>query len=59
MREDDDDDEDSGSWRINIDFYMSNESLVHKLDEDNFRVSARCSKSLLDSQKKQFAKRHI
>ena len=32
MREDDDG-EDAGSWRIDIDFYISNESLVHKLDE--------------------------
>ena len=29
----DDDGEDAGSWRIDIDFCISNESLVHKLDE--------------------------
>ena len=28
-----DDDEDSGSWRIDIDFHISNESLNHQLDE--------------------------
>ena len=32
-REDVDDDEDFGSWRIDIDFYISNKSLVHKRDE--------------------------
>ena len=29
----DDDDEDSGGWRVDIDFHISNESLDHQLDE--------------------------